>query len=447
MQEDHLTIFVVEDNEWYNRLLRHHLNMIEDYDVRGFLSGKEFLSHLHERPDIITLDYRLPDIKGSELLKRIREFDEGIEVIIISEQADVQTAVDLLREGAYDYLVKNDEIQQRLHSAIEKIRKNAALRKRIRLLEQEVITRYDFEKVVVGKSPAVRKVLELMAKAVKNNITVTITGETGTGKEVVAKAIHFHSQRKDRPFVPVNMSAVPSELFESEFFGFEKGAFTGASARRIGKMEEANGGTLFLDEIADTDINFQPKLLRALQEREITRLGSNEIIKFDCRIIVASNRNLQAEVKKGTLRQDLYYRLFGLQIDLPPLRERGNDVLILARHFMDLYCKENHLTPRSLSDEAVNRLLTYPWPGNVRELKSVIELAIVLSSGDTLQVSDITLSHSDLLTEVLSEEMTLKEYDKHILKFYLNKYSNNIKLVAGKLGIGQATIYRMLKEI
>ncbi|HOW24579.1 MAG TPA: sigma-54 dependent transcriptional regulator [Bacteroidales bacterium] len=447
MQEDHLTIFVVEDNEWYNRLLRHHLNMIEDYDVRGFLSGKEFLSHLHERPDIITLDYRLPDIKGSELLKRIREFDEGIEVIIISEQADVQTAVDLLREGAYDYLVKNDEIQQRLHSAIEKIRKNAALRKRIRLLEQEVITRYDFEKVVVGKSPAVRKVLELMAKAVKNNITVTITGETGTGKEVVAKAIHFHSQRKDRPFVPVNMSAVPSELFESEFFGFEKGAFTGASARRIGKMEEANGGTLFLDEIADTDINFQPKLLRALQEREITRLGSNEIIKFDCRIIVASNRNLQAEVKKGTLRQDLYYRLFGLQIDLPPLRERGNDVLILARHFMDLYCKENHLTPRSLSDEAVNRLLTYPWPGNVRELKSVIELAIVLSSGDTLQASDITLSHSDLLTEVLSEEMTLKEYDKHILKFYLNKYSNNIKLVAGKLGIGQATIYRMLKEI
>lgn len=447
MQEDHLTIFVVEDNEWYNRLLRHHLNMIEDYDVRGFLSGKEFLSHLHERPDIITLDYRLPDIKGSELLKRIREFDEGIEVIIISEQADVQTAVDLLREGAYDYLVKNDEIQQRLHSAIEKIRKNAALRKRIRLLEQEVITRYDFEKVVVGKSPAVRKVLELMAKAVKNNITVTITGETGTGKEVVAKAIHFHSQRKDRPFVPVNMSAVPSELFESEFFGFEKGAFTGASARRIGKMEEANGGTLFLDEIADTDINFQPKLLRALQEREITRLGSNEIIKFDCRIMVASNRNLQAEVKKGTLRQDLYYRLFGLKIDLPPLRERGNDVLILARHFMDLYCKENHLPPKNLSDEAVNRLLTYPWPGNVRELKSVIELAIVLSSGDTLQVSDITLSHSDLLTEVLSEEMTLKEYDKHILKFYLKKYSNNIKLVAGKLGIGQATIYRMLKEI
>jgi len=242
------------------------------------------------------------------------------------------------------------------------------------------------------------------------------------------------------------MSAVPSELFESEFFGFEKGAFTGASARRIGKMEEAHGGTLFLDEIADTDINFQPKLLRALQEREISRLGSNEIIKFDCRIIVASNRNLQAEVKNGTLRQDLYYRLFGLQIDLPPLRERGNDVLVLARHFMDNYCNENRLPPKDLSDEAMNRLLTYPWPGNVRELKSVIELAIVLSSGDTLQASDIMLSHSDLLTEILSDEMTLKDYNKNILKFYLKKYSNNIKLVAKKLDIGQATIYRMLKE-
>ena len=446
MLEEHLTIFVVEDNEWYNRLLQHHLNMNDEYQVKGFLSGRELLSHLHERPDIITLDYRLPDIKGSELLKKIREFDDGIEVIIISEQADVQTALDLLREGAYDYLVKNEEIQQRLHNAIQKIRKNAGLKRRIRMLEQEVITRYDFEKVVVGNSPAIRKVLELMAKAVASNITVTITGETGTGKEVVAKAIHFHSNRKEKPFVPVNMSAIPSELFESEFFGFEKGAFTGASARRIGKLEEAHGGTLFLDEIADTEINFQPKLLRALQEREISRLGSNEIIKFDCRIIVASNRNLQNEVKNGTLRQDLYYRLFGLQIDLPPLRERGNDVLILAHHFMEVYCKDNHLPSKILSDEAMNRILTYPWPGNVRELKSVIELAIVLSSGETLQASDIMLSHSDLLSEVLSDEMTLKEYDKSILKFYLNKYSNNIKLVAKKLGIGQATIYRMLKE-
>ncbi len=447
MQEEQVTIFVVEDNEWYNRLLVHHLDIYPGYVVKNFFSGRELLAHLHERPDIITLDYRLPDTKGSDLLRKIREFDDGIEVIIISEQEDVQTAVDLLHEGAFDYLVKNEEIRQRLHNAVMKIIKSSGLKRRIRALEQEVISRYDFQKVVVGNSPAMRKVLDLMGKAVTNNITVTITGETGTGKEVIAKAIHFHSPRREKPFVAVNMSAIPSELFESEFFGFEKGAFTGAATRRIGKLEEAHGGTLFLDEIADTDINFQPKLLRALQERELSRLGSNEIIKFDCRIIVASNRNLQNEVKNGTLRQDLYYRLFGLQIDLPPLRERENDVLILARHFMDAYCKENHLPDKILSEEAKNRLMGYPWPGNIRELKSVIELAIVMSTCDTLAASDIMLSHSDLMADVLSDEMTLKEYDKTILKFYLKKYANNIKLVAQKLGIGQATVYRMLKEI
>ncbi len=298
----------------------------------------------------------------------------------------------------------------------------------------------------MGNSPAMRQVFELMNKAASSNITVSITGETGTGKEMVAKAVHFHSARKDRPFVPVNMSAIPSELFESEFFGHEKGAFTGAVARRKGKFEEAHGGTIFLDEIADTDINFQPKMFRALQEREITRVGSNETVKFDCRIIVASNRNLQAEVKKGTFRQDLYYRLYGLNIDLPPLRERENDVLILARHFMEEFCKENDWPPKNLSDDAKARLLGYSWPGNVRELKSVMELAMVMTSGDTLKAADIMLSQSDLMADVLSEEMTLREYEQKILRFYLNKYHHNIKLVAEKLGIGQATIYRMIKE-
>ena len=228
-----------------------------------------------------------------------------------------------------------------LHNSIGKIRKNAGLRKRISILEQEVGKKYDFENVIKGNSPVMRQVFEMMSKAASSNITVTISGETGTGKEMVAKAVHYQSARKNRPFVPVNMSAIPSELFESEFFGHEKGAFTGAVARRKGKFEEAHGGTLFLDEIADTDINFQPKMLRALQEREITRVGSNETIKFDCRIIVASNRNLQEEVKKGNFRQDLYYRLYGLPINLPPLRDREKDVLILARHFMEEFCKEN----------------------------------------------------------------------------------------------------------
>jgi DNA-binding NtrC family response regulator len=444
---EHIKIFVVEDNEWYNRLLVHHLNMNPDFEVRSFLSGKEMLDALHESPDIITLDYRLPDIKGSDLLRKIREYDESIEVIVISEQDDIQVAVDLLKEGAFDYLVKNEEIQTRLHNAVNRIRKSTALKKRIQVLEQEVSAKYGFENIIIGKSQAIMKVHEMVHKAVTSNITVIISGETGTGKEVVAKTIHFHSSRKNKPFIAVNMSAIPSELFESEFFGHEKGAFTGAVARRKGKFEEADGGTLFLDEITDTDNNFQPKLLRALQERVITRIGSNEPVSFDCRIIVATNRNLQTEVKNGTFRQDLYYRLFGLPVELPPLREREQDVLILARHFLTGFSKENNMPEKDLTDEAAARLLNYSWPGNVRELKSVVELAMIMSSGNSIKGSDIMFSDSDVLSEVLSEEMSLRAYSRKILAFYLNKYNQNISVVAKKLDIGQATIYRMLKEI
>ncbi|MCU0370348.1 MAG: sigma-54 dependent transcriptional regulator [Bacteroidales bacterium] len=443
---EQVKIFVVEDNEWYNRLLVHHLNMNPDFEVSSFLSGKELLNHLHESPDIITLDYRLPDIKGSELLKKIKDYDESVEVIVISEQDDIQVAVDLLKEGAFDYLVKNDQIQTRLHNAISRIRKSTALKKRIQVLEKEVSVKYGFENIIIGKSQAILKVHEMVHKAAISNITVMISGETGTGKEVVAKAIHFHSSRKNKPFIPVNMSAIPSELFESEFFGHEKGAFTGAVVRRKGKFEEADGGTLFLDEITDTDINFQPKLLRALQEREITRIGSNESVSFDCRIIVATNRNLLQEVKNGTFRQDLYYRLFGLPIELPPLRDREQDVMILAQHFMNGFCRENNLPEKVLSDEAAARLLNYSWPGNVRELKSIVELSVIMSSGNVIRGTDIMFSDSDILSEVLSEEMSLRAYNRKIVAFYLNKYDQNIPMVAKKLDIGQATIYRMLKE-
>lgn len=446
MKEDHLRVFVVEDNEWYNRFLVHNLCMNPEFEVKSFFSGKELLANLHERPDVITIDYRLPDMKGSELLKRIRERTDTVEVIVISEQEDVQTAVDLLREGAFDYLVKNEEMPARLHNAIGKIGRNSVLQKRVQLLEKEVGKKYGFEGSIVGNSEAIRKVHDLAAKAASSNITVVITGETGTGKEVVAKAIHYHSARRDKPFVPVNMSAIPAELFESEFFGHEKGAFTGAVVRRKGKFEEAGYGTLFLDEITDTAQGFQPKLLRALQEKEVTRVGSNETVKIHSRIIVASNKNLQNEVKNGNFRQDLYYRIFGFPIELPPLRDRGQDVLLLARHFIDNFCRENHIPPKALDGEAMAKLLNYPWPGNVRELKSVIELAVIMSGGDTVKNADITFSHSDLLTEILDEEMTMKSYNKKILDHYLHKYNQNIPLVARKLGIGQATVYRMLRR-
>ena len=286
----------------------------------------------------------------------------------------------------------------------------------------------------------------LIEKAIKTNITVTVTGETGTGKELVAKAIHYGSKRKDQAFVAVNMAAIPSELIESELFGHEKGAFTGAQMRRIGKFEEANGGTLFLDEIAELDITFQAKLLRALQEREVVRIGSNKPVKFNTRIIVATHRNLIEEVKQGNFREDLYYRLYGLPIELPPLRERGKDVVVLAKFFLENFVRENELPVLAFTNQAQRKLLSYPYPGNIRELKSIVELAAVMANGEEITEDEINFTTSDPLPDLLSQEMTLRDFTNRIIDHYLQRHDQNVKLVADKLDIGVSTIYRMLKE-
>ena len=246
--------------------------------------------------------------------------------------------------------------------------------------------------------------------------------------------------------MPVNVAAIPSELIESELFGHEKGAFTGATFRRTGRFEEADGGTLFLDEIGEMNPALQAKLLRALQEKEFVRIGSNKAIKTDCRIIVATNRNLLEEVKKGNFREDLYYRLRGLPIELPPLRERGNDMLILASHFTERFCAENGIPLRKFTQSAQQKLLGYPFPGNIRELKSVVELAVTLSENQTIETEDIILDPGNPLSEIMNEELTLRQYEIKIIKAMLRKHNNDIKVVAGKLDIGISTIYRLLKE-
>ncbi len=447
MIEKPFTIHVIEDNEWYNKLLLHNLSLNPDYLVKGFHTAQEFFQNSSEEADVVTLDYRLPDMNGAEVLQKIKTMYPDTEVIIISEQDNISTAVELIRQGAYDYIVKEKDIRDRLLSTVNNIRKSTKLKTRISVLEKEVQKKYDFQNTIIGSSPAIQNIFTLIEKAISANITVTITGETGTGKEVVAKAIHYNSPRKNKPFVAVNVSAIPSELIESELFGHEKGSFTGAMARRIGKFEEANGGTLFLDEIGEMDIAFQAKLLRVLQEKEIVRVGSNASVKIDCRIIVATHRNLQNEIKNGKFREDLHYRLFGLQIELPPLRERGKDILILSKYFLEKFCKDNNLKVRSISEGAQKKLLSYSFPGNVRELKSVIELAVVMSAGDEIQASEVNLTASDIVNDVLNEELTMKAYEMRILKTYLKKYNNNIKLVAEKLDIGQSTIYRVIKNM
>lgn len=440
------TIFVLEDDEWYNKYLVHTISLNPDYQVKSFLTANHFFETIHEKPDVVTLDYRLPNITGADALEKIKLLSPETEIIIISEQNDITTAINLLKNGAYDYLVKEKNISDRLLSIINNIYKNISLKNRINLLELELQKKHDFSQSIIGSSPAMENIMRLVEKALNVNITVTITGETGTGKEVIAKAIHYNSSRKNKPFVAINVAAIPSELIESELFGHEKGSFTGAVARRLGKFEEANGGTLFLDEIGEMNLTLQTKLLRVLQEKEITRIGSNTPIKINCRIIVATHRNLKQDVKNGTFREDLFFRLYGLIIDLPPLRDRGKDVLILAKYFMDAFCKENQLPKKTLSDDAQQKLMAYSFPGNVRELKSVIELAIVLSNSNIITSDHINLSSSDIIAETLSEEMTLREYDLKIIKKYLQKYDGNMKLVAQKLDIGLSTIYRILKE-
>jgi DNA-binding NtrC family response regulator len=446
MNEKPFKIFVVEDDEWYNRLLVHNLSLNPDYEIESFTNGKDCLGNLSKNPDVITLDYQLPDMQGLEVLKKIKAENEEIQVILISEQDEIDVVVELLKYGAYDYIVKSKDIRERLLNTIQNIRNGASLKKEIVSLRTEVQKKYSYQNTIIGSSKATKNIFGLIEKATRTNISVSITGETGTGKELVAKAIHYNSIRAAKPFVAVNMAAIPKELTESELFGHEKGAFTGANFRRIGKFEEAHGGTLFLDEITEMDISIQAKLLRALQEKEIVRVGSNKPVKTDCRIIVATNQNLQDSVLKGLFRQDLYYRLYGFPIELPPLRERGSDIVILSKHFINEFCKENGLQLKTISKSAVEKLIAYSFPGNIRELKSVIELAITLSDNEEISSEDILLGSNALIEETIDKELSLREYNIRVVKRYIDKYDGNIKLVAEKLDIGVATIYRMLKE-
>lgn len=440
-------IFIVEDDKWYGGLLHHYLSQNPDYEITLIGSGKECLAQLHRKPDLVTIDFGLPDMNGEELYKKIKQAQPNLPVIIISAQERITTAVDLLKMGAEDYLVKDDNTQQLLWKAIIRLREKLSLKNEISELKAELKTKYDYSRSIIGNSPALQSVFKLIDKAAGSLINVSVSGETGTGKELVARAVHYNSARSGHPFVPVNMAAIPKELVESELFGYEKGAFTGAQNKKTGRFEEANGGTLFLDEIGEMDLNIQSKLLRVLQEKELTRLGGTSKIKLDFRLVVATHKNLADEVKKGNFREDLYYRIIGLPITLPPLRDRKEDILLLAQHFLTGYCKENKVPEIKVSPTAREKLLGYSYPGNVRELKSVVELAAVMSENNIIEPEDITFlsgNNHDVDT-VLNTELTLREYTRLIIRNYLKRYDDNVLLVAEKLDIGKSTIYKMLQ--
>lgn len=422
------------------------MSLNPDYAITRFTTGKDCLDNLHRKPDLISIDFSLPDMTGDKLYEKIRAVNDQLPVIVISGQEEITVAVDLLKKGVRDYLVKDDNTKDLLWNAVIKVRETGSLKKEVEKLKEELGQKFSFEKTIVGQSASLKKVFSLMEKATKTNINVSITGETGTGKEVVAKAIHYNSERKKKNFVAVNMAAIPKELIESELFGHEKGAFTGAVARKAGKFEEANGGTIFLDEIAELDLSLQSKLLRVLQEREVIRVGGNEKVKLDVRLIVATHKDLAEQVQLGHFREDLYYRIIGLPIELPPLRERGNDVLILAKYFADEFVKDNNLESLAITEEAREKLLRYSFPGNIRELKAMIELAAVMSNGKEITAADINYPGTRGGENFMVEEKSLRQYTCDIISYFLKKYDNDVLKVAERLDIGKSTIYKMIQQ-
>jgi DNA-binding NtrC family response regulator len=437
-------IFIAEDDEVYTKLLAYKLSLNPSFEVKSFTTGKALIAALEENPSVITLDHFLPDMTGLDLLKIIKTRLPETQVILLSGQEEITVAVDYMQSGAYDYITKDAASLDKLWHIVHQAKDKQVLQTEVSHLRQEVSNKYNFQQSIIGASEKMQPVFETLKKTANSSITVCLTGETGTGKELVAKAIHFNSTRKSAPFIGINVAAIPKELIESELFGYEKGAFTGAEKLRIGKFEEASNGTLFLDEIAEMDWYMQAKLLRALQEREITRIGSNKPISFDVRIIIASHKDLLSEVKAGRFREDLFYRLLGINIALPPLRERGNDILLLAKKFLTQFCSENKLPKATLSANALKKLLAYSFPGNIRELKSVIEVAIVLSENGVITEQDLHFSQKS--TETTPHQLTLEEHAIAIIQKELNTLNGNVLKTSQRLAVGKSTIYRYIKE-
>ena len=381
-------IFIVQDDAMVATLIRQSLSKNPDFEIQHFESAEECLNNLHLNPDIITIDYHLPGMNGVGLMRRIKDYNASIMCILVSGQDSLEVVVDSYKSGAQDYIIKNDNLFVNLENSVKNLSMNVVLKKENEMLKDQIIDRHKYSNIM-GSSNAVLRILRLIQKVEKSNMMVLVTGQSGTGKELVARALHYNSPRARKNFVTVNMSAIPEELIESELFGHEKGAFTDARERRIGKFEEANEGTIFLDEIGEMPLSLQAKLLRVLQEKEIQRIGSNKTIKLDFRMVAATNRNLAVEVKEGRFREDLFYRIQGFLIHLPPLKERGDDIILLAKHFLDLYAQANKTPVAQLSNEAAKFMLDYEWPGNIRELKAVMERAAILADNATISVDDL----------------------------------------------------------
>uniref|UniRef100_A0A832G187 Sigma-54-dependent Fis family transcriptional regulator n=1 Tax=Ignavibacterium album TaxID=591197 RepID=A0A832G187_9BACT len=445
------SILIIDDEQTQREVLKGYLDK-KGYRTFTSSSGNEGISVAKEEQiDIILSDFKMPDKTGLEVLEEVKKINPEINFVLMTAYGTIENAVKAMRLGAYDYLTKPVDLDE-LDLLLEKIIENKNLKSEVNLLKQQLQEKFKIDSFI-SSSPKMQEVLSVASRAAESKATVLITGESGTGKEVLAKSIHYISQRKDKPFIAVNIPALPETLLESELFGHEKGAFTGADKPRTGRFELANKGTIFLDEIGDIPLNLQVKLLRVLQEHQIERLGSNESIDIDVRVIAATHQNLEQKIKDGTFREDLFYRLNVISIHIPPLRERKEDIAALIDHFIKKYSDENDKPKLEISKEAFDILMKYNYPGNVRELENIIERAVVLSRQNIITVNDLPQSVKGFKTEgdpILDETKSLTEQvealEKKLIYDALSKANGNQSLAGRMLGITERNLrYKMQK--
>lgn len=445
------SILIIDDEETQRSILKGYLEK-KGYKIYSASSGTEGIDLIRRNMiDIVLSDYKMPDKTGLEVLETVKEINPEISFVILTAYGTIENAVKAMRLGAFDYISKPVDLDE-LDLLLERIIENKNLKSEILLLKNQLKEKFKIDSFI-SQSPKMEEVLSIAARSADSKATVLITGESGTGKEVLAKAIHYASSRKDKPFVAVNIPALPETLLESELFGHEKGAFTGADKAKKGRFELADGGTIFLDEIGDIPLNLQVKLLRVLQEHQIERVGSVENINIDVRIIAATHQNLERKIKDGSFREDLYYRLNIVSLYLPPLRERKEDILPLIDHFVEKYSKENNKKKLSLSKEAVDLLIKYNFPGNVRELENAIERAVVLCRSDVITVNDLpnVIKGFKAEKEMVTNENTslieqVEALEKKLIFDALSKTNGNQSQAGRMLGLTERNLrYKMQK--
>ena len=441
------TILVVDDDPYIQEALGDRLESL-GYRVARASDGKQALELIdHQDPQMVFLDIEMPGMKGLDVLREIRAREKDFPVVMITAYGSVDLAVEAMKEGAYDFIPKPFKANH-IALVVEKAMERQRLRREKEVLSEEVDKRY---RLVAGNSAKLNAAISGAKKAAGSKSTILLLGESGTGKELFARAIHNWSERKDRPFIAINCVGLSKELLESELFGYEKGAFTGASQLKRGKIEIANGGTVFLDEVGDISEELQAKLLRFLQEREFERVGGTQLIRVDVRIIAATNRNLEAAVKEGRFREDLYYRINVVPIVLPPLRGRKEDVPVLAQFFMQRFSIESKKNFTEISQEALEALSVYDWPGNVRELANVIERAVVLGQPPTIQIEDLSPGIVAAEGEIdnrptpVSYHESVDEYRREVIVSALAQTQGNRAAAARLLGLQRSYLLRLMK--